>query len=944
MPISRVIGISSNRHIYNSLKQFDQNLLNAAAGGNLLNRTPRDALTIIENKLKELVLMNKANQQASVKAIKETYVTCGGPHPYYECLATDNHIFNASAATGNYNKGALIMRNKEGIDELDIDDLYNNLTVFKADLKDHRSSGQASSSSYTIDLMFSFFTSQSNSPQLDDEDLEHINHVDLEEMNLKWQVAKLSMRVKRYYKKTRRKINFNSKEPIGFDKTKVECFNCHRRGRFARECRAPINQRNRNRDARYRNRDNNKRTILVESSDSLVIQDYAWIMQDGLGYNWSYIAQEEPTEFALMAYTSGTNTELIVHQKNEVAYVEKMAVLEFEVKDKGNAIIRLTSQLDQTLKEKEYLKAKLEQFEISSKNLNKIINSQPSAKDKTGLGYGDQLSESDSEVLPSVFDSRSSDGDDNPTNDRFKKDDGYHAVPPFLTRNYMPRLADLSFAGLDDSVYRPIENKDSASISKSEPSLIKTSNISVAMPKVDSMRSSGVIIEDWVSDDEDTLVDTHADRKDWNGNLTQNPRRSNRRRIPNIFESGIRTIEEIVPMADRTMEELLQAPMEGDVSNDAIKLMLFSYSLEGAARIWYEKEPPNSILTWDDLVNKFHVHHHGFSELTQIDTFYNGLIEQDQDSLNAVAGGNLLNKTTREELKIIENKSKVRYSRSKSNVSRVNTNARDNVSKTDDRIDKLVDQILNLVEIVNQQVITPASAKANQPSTSCTLLTNTVPNPKGEMKAVSTRSGLAYKGTSIPTNSLLEKVVEQNTKEIMDKEHSNCPGCIAQVQHLVMPISIMEPDVSRAQSKHTIPYPSRLNDQKLWMEVCHALADLGAADPRVPLILEISFLRTDRALIDVYGEEITLRVNDESVTFNLNQTMRYSSTCDDNSVNRVDVIDITCEEFVQDVLYFQYNRKRSNPTLVFDSLDSESDFCKEPSQIFFTNTYSIWRK
>nr|GFD53335.1 hypothetical protein [Tanacetum cinerariifolium] len=101
---------------------------------------------------------------------------------------------------------------------------------------------------------------------------------------------------------------------------------------------------------------------------------------------------------------------------------------------------------------------KLVQFEISSKNLNKLINSQLSAKDKTDLGYGDQFSESDIEVLPSVFDSRLSDGDENPTNDRFKQDDGYHAVPPPLTGNYMPPLADLSFAGLDDSVYRPTAN------------------------------------------------------------------------------------------------------------------------------------------------------------------------------------------------------------------------------------------------------------------------------------------------------------------------------------------------------------------------------------------------------------------------------------------------------------------------------------------------------
>nr|GEZ09942.1 reverse transcriptase domain-containing protein [Tanacetum cinerariifolium] len=101
-------------------------------------------------------------------------------------------------------------------------------------------------------------------------------------------------------------------------------------------------------------------------------------------------------------------------------------------------------------------------------------------------------------------------------------------------------------------------------------------------------------------------------------------------------------------------------------------------------------------------------------------------------------------------------------------------------------------------------------------------------------------------------------------------------------------------------------------------------------DPRVPLILGRPFLRTCRALIDVYGEEITLMVNDESITFNLNQTMRYSLTYDDTLVNRVDVINIACEDFVQDVLDFQYNPKSSSPTLVSDDLISESDSSKVP--------------
>nr|GEU39334.1 hypothetical protein [Tanacetum cinerariifolium] len=490
------------------------------------------------------------------------------------------------------------------------------------------------------------------------------------------------------------------------------------------------------------------------------------------------------------------------------------------------------------------------------------------------------------------------------------------------------------------------------------------------------------------------------------------PKRSNRRRFPNIVELEIRTIEEVVPMADRTMKELLQAPTEGygeaivipeifaenfeiktnllqlvqtnkfhgfkrdnphthisnfkritstlkywDVPNDAIKLMLLPYSLEGATRIWYEKEPPNSILTWDDL-----------------------------DSLNPAAGGNLLSKTTREALKIIKNISKVRYSRSKSNVSRVNTNSKDNAYKTDDRIDKLADQILNLVEIVNKQVITPASVKAveknyvtcggahayydyiatdsnqpsvcaatgsynqvsmpnrashqipppgfapvqnnpnrfnqnqvpnnqiqpgipyelssymksneimiksmqnqinvlrddfnkqkenlrrnlnndmrsilgsffqNQASTSGTLPSNIVPNPKGEMKDVTTRSGLAYEGPLIPANSPFEKVVEQNTKEITKKEYSNCPGSTAQVQPPVVPISIPEPDISRTQPKHTIPYPSRLNDQKLsdkatnqiekFFQIFHDLHfDISFADT---LLLMPKFASTIKSLL-----------------------------------------------------------------------------------------------
>ncbi|GKF42439.1 reverse transcriptase domain-containing protein [Tanacetum coccineum] len=88
-------------------------------------------------------------------------------------------------------------------------------------------------------------------------------------------------------------------------------------------------------------------------------------------------------------------------------------------------------------------------------------------------------------------------------------------------------------------------------------------------------------------------------------------------------------------------------------------------------------------------------------------------------------------------------------------------------------------------------------------------------------------------------------------------------------------------------------------------------------DPRVPLILRRSFLRTGRALIDVYGEEITLRVDNEAVTFNLDQTTRYSST-NDKSVNRIDIIDAVCEEYAPKFLGFP-NSSGSNPTQTSDA-------------------------
>ncbi|GKC49556.1 reverse transcriptase domain-containing protein [Tanacetum coccineum] len=94
-------------------------------------------------------------------------------------------------------------------------------------------------------------------------------------------------------------------------------------------------------------------------------------------------------------------------------------------------------------------------------------------------------------------------------------------------------------------------------------------------------------------------------------------------------------------------------------------------------------------------------------------------------------------------------------------------------------------------------------------------------------------------------------------------------------------------------------------------------------DPRVPLILGRPFLRTARALIDVYGEELTLRVSDEAITFKVANTSRYSYN-DAESLNRIDVIDIACEEYSQEVLGFSDNSESGNPTPISEPIIAKS--------------------
>ncbi|GJY68899.1 ribonuclease H-like domain-containing protein, partial [Tanacetum coccineum] len=208
-----------------------------------------------------------------------------------------------------WNTHAVVWRNKTDLDTMSMDDLYNNLKVYEPKIK-----GMSSSSSSTQNMAFvsSLNNNTSNTNEVvntahgvstastqvnvanstNTDNLSDAVIYDMEEMDLRWQIAMLTMRARRFLKNTRRKLTVNGNETIGFDKSKVECYNCHKRGHFARECRAPRNQDNKNKES-------SRRIVPVETSTSTAL-----VSCDGLGgYDWSDQAEEGPN-YALMAFSS----------------------------------------------------------------------------------------------------------------------------------------------------------------------------------------------------------------------------------------------------------------------------------------------------------------------------------------------------------------------------------------------------------------------------------------------------------------------------------------------------------------------------------------------------------------------------------------------------------------------------------------------------------------
>ncbi|GJS75267.1 putative ribonuclease H-like domain-containing protein [Tanacetum coccineum] len=347
-----------------------------------------------------------------------------------------------SSLPPEWNTHVVVWMNIPEIETMSIDDLYNNFKIVKQKVKKsvgassgaqnlafmtapstsstndaNTASPQVSTASFNDNALYAFMVENPNGSNLLHQDLEQIHEDDMETTDL--QLSLLSMREKRYYQRTCKKIFINAN-----DKSKVECFNCHKMGHFARECRAL-----RSKEGQFRNQDNTRKLGNNEDTSSK-----AMLAIDGIGFDWSDMAEEQiQTNMALMAfsdsdvYTDKTcsktclknyetlkkqcddlivklnqiefkaatykrglatvEAQLVTYRKNEVLFSEEVAVLKREVRCKQYEINMLKTEFEKVKQEKDGIEFKIKKFDKASKDLDQLLESQITDKSKKGLGY-----------------------------------------------------------------------------------------------------------------------------------------------------------------------------------------------------------------------------------------------------------------------------------------------------------------------------------------------------------------------------------------------------------------------------------------------------------------------------------------------------------------------------------------------------------------------------
>nr|GEY21807.1 hypothetical protein [Tanacetum cinerariifolium] len=260
--------------------------------------------------------------------------------------------------------------------------------------------------SISLNTTCAYIASQSNGSQIKYEDINQIDKDDIEEMDIKWNMALLSMRADRYWKKIGKKISIQGTDVAGFDKSNMECFNCHKMGHFAKECRAPRSQ-EKGRRENYRQEENHalvvdeeaptEFSLMAKSSADNGVFDHSLYYKackkntDSLNSKITDLSDKlYDTKTMLYHYKLGPSqvkARLVEFKSQEIKFCEKIRGLELDLCNKSFKIERLTNELEQAKKEKGDLDSKLTGFQSASKDLDNLLGSQRNDKNKEGLGY-----------------------------------------------------------------------------------------------------------------------------------------------------------------------------------------------------------------------------------------------------------------------------------------------------------------------------------------------------------------------------------------------------------------------------------------------------------------------------------------------------------------------------------------------------------------------------